>query len=196
MNFGGTQKPTMRLRNQAGFSFAEVLMAMAVSGVLMVGIVGTYRVQTRIFHVQEQVASLQQNLRAVLYQMEREIRMTGLDPTGGSGAGIIVASPETIEFTEDFDGDGIIDSNERIEYTLKDTDGDGRPDQLKRSGKIFAEDISGLQFMYFDRDGVAATGLSDIASVRVTVVATSSNNLRSLSQTSLIYCRNLGLNSG
>lgn len=177
----------------SGFSLAEVVMAMAVAGVLMVGIMGTYRVQIRNFHAQEEVAAIQQNLRATLFLMEREIRMAGLDPTGVAGARILAAGSHVFAFSEDVDGDGTIDSNERIAYTLKDTDGDGESDELKRNGKIVAENIIGMRFEYYDENGVTTTAAGDIRSVRVSLLAASPDRSRSLEQASLIFCRNLSL---
>ncbi|UCF72314.1 MAG: prepilin-type N-terminal cleavage/methylation domain-containing protein, partial [Deltaproteobacteria bacterium] len=65
------------LHNRKAFTLAELLVAMVVVGVVMAAIVSTYYSQQKSYVAQEQVAAMQQNLRAAMFYMEREIRMAG-----------------------------------------------------------------------------------------------------------------------
>jgi type IV pilus assembly protein PilW len=95
------------LRN--GFSLVELLVAMAIAGVVMAAVFKIYTTQQDSYVLQEQVAEMQQNRRAAKYVMTREIRMAGYDPTGLAGAGFISAGGNSIHFTMDITGeDGII----------------------------------------------------------------------------------------
>ena len=178
------------MRWNKGFTLVEILIAMAIASVVMAGIYSAYSSQQRSYIVQEQVAGMQQNLRASMDLMEREIRMAGYDPTGGAGAKIITADIAELQFRIDVNGDGDFtkpgsppgnDTNEQIRYALKldaDRDGiaDGSPCGLGRatwgSGLMpVAENIDALNFVYLDKDGNPTTTLEEIRSVQIVLVA-------------------------
>ena len=94
------------MRLNKGFTLVEILVAIAIAGVVMAGIYSAYSSQQRSYIVQEQVAGMQQNLRASMDLMEREIRMAGYDPTGCAGAKIITADIAELQFRIDVNGDG------------------------------------------------------------------------------------------
>jgi len=158
-----------------GFTLVELLVAMVLAGVVMAGIYSAYYSQQKSHLAQEQVAAMQQNLRAAMYFMERELRMAGHDPTGDANAGIQAGDADfnSVKFTLDLTGgesdgidndhDGAVDesdeaslsdgdcndSNEDISYSLSDSDGDGDND-LDRNGNLLAENIDALDFVYLD----------------------------------------------
>ncbi len=158
--------------NMRGFSIMELLVAMVIAGVVMAAIYYTYYSQQKSYVAQEQVAGMQQNLRAAMLYMEREIRMAGCDPTGFANAGITTATANSVSFTEDTRGaaegsdpDGDTDDpDEVITYSLAGTD-------LSRNGNLIAEEIDALDFVYLDRDGGVTASISQIRSVQITVVA-------------------------
>jgi type IV pilus assembly protein PilW len=156
-----------------GFTLVELLVAMAISALVMTAIYATFKNQQGTYILHELVASAQQNLRAGMLFMEREIRMAGCDPLGSAGAGINTANANSISFTLDYrnadafspsnvspsDGD-LDDPNENITYVLAtDTDDDnkinlyrtipGDPDPPPES-RIIAENIEALDFVYLD----------------------------------------------
>jgi type IV pilus assembly protein PilW len=136
-----------------GFTLLELVVAMAIVGIIMAGVYATYFSQQKSYLVQDQVAAMQQNLRAGMFYMEREIRMAGLDPTGTTDSGVITATANSVNFTMDFDGDGGIGADEDITYSLKDSNGDGTNDHLDRNNQIVAENIDALDFVYLDETG-------------------------------------------
>ncbi|MCD6266685.1 MAG: prepilin-type N-terminal cleavage/methylation domain-containing protein, partial [Deltaproteobacteria bacterium] len=68
-------------QNENGFTLVELLVAMAISVIVMASIGYVYYTQQKSYVAQEQISAMQQNLRAAMYYMEREIRMAGFDPT-------------------------------------------------------------------------------------------------------------------
>jgi len=65
-----------KTRNQ-GFTLLELLVAMVISLVVMGAIYGTFKSQEDSFVIQDQVTAMQQNLRAAMYTMSRDIQMAG-----------------------------------------------------------------------------------------------------------------------
>ena len=171
-------------KQNAGFTVVELLVAMALSGVVMASVYSSFSVQHRAYVAQEQIAAMQQNLRAALYLMEREVRMAGHDPAGASGTGIVTANASSIRVRSDVtdnagtgapDGD-TGDVGEDITYALFDADGDGDMDlgRMDASGggmQPFAENIDALNFVYLDENANVTTVTSQIRSVQIAVIA-------------------------
>jgi len=143
-----------RILKEQGFTIVELLVAMAVSLLALGAIYSTFQSQHKSYLMQEEVAAMQQNIRAAMYHIQREIRMAGCDPTGNAGAGIVTANADFISFTEDVwdgsdgsDPDGDIDDpNEDITYNLDDPDGDGVDDELDRNDQTVAQNLDALNF--------------------------------------------------
>ena len=55
-----------KFKENRGFSLIELLIAMAIVGIVMAAVYSTYYSQQRSYVIQEQVAAMQQNLRAGL----------------------------------------------------------------------------------------------------------------------------------
>jgi type IV pilus assembly protein PilW len=173
------------MRSEKGFTVVELLVAMAIIGVVMGGIYSAYYSQQRSYVVQEQVAEMQQNLRGAMYFMAKEIRMAGCNPTGAADAGVVTAEANTINFTMDLRGQDIDDppngtttnANENITYALADISpagGDGILDLARDTGggqMVVAENIDALDFVYLDGAGNITADLLQIRSVQVTLVA-------------------------
>jgi len=172
---------------ERGFTLIELLVVVALVGIVMAGIYSTYASQQKSYVTQDQVAAMQQNLRAAMYYMGREIRMAGCDPTGDANARILIAGPATLSFTLDItdnagtgdpDGD-TSDANENITYSLY-TPADGIQKLGRATGigggvnRPVAENIDALNFVYLDANGTITATLSDIRSVQVTIVARTS----------------------
>jgi type IV pilus assembly protein PilW len=172
------KKHILGFMNDKGFTLTELLVAMGLSAVVMASVGYVYYSQQKSYLVQENLAAAQQNIRAAMYFMEREIRMAGCDPIQSSPASITSAGPDAISFTSDLNGDGDTgDTNENITYSLDIVD-----NQIERGNQPIAENIDALDFVYLDGasppnplddDGMGnvTTSINQIRSVQVSVVA-------------------------
>jgi type IV pilus assembly protein PilW len=166
----------MSIRTTQGFSLIEMLIAMAVSSLLMAAVTSLFINQRRIYAVREQVAEMQQDVRAGMDFMVRELTMAGYDPTSNAGAGIVAAAPDTIRFTMDLDGDQVINAaNETVTYALYDADGDGDQDLCRDPGapgaldggpQLVAENVQTLAFVYTLADGTTTSTPGDPSQIR------------------------------
>ncbi len=177
--------------NKGGFTLIELLIAMAISTVVMTAIYSAYRSQLKSHITQQKVVEMQQNARASMFVMEREIKMSGYDPDRSQDTEITVADNNTITFTVsaisdgiDNDGDGDIDTADSdggevqtITYSLGGQD-------LQRNGAVVAENIQVLDFIYLDenRNLLGPTPLDTdnrdlIRSIQITLIARSGENV-------------------
>ena len=169
----------------------ELLVAMVISLVVMGAIYSTFQVQQQSYIHQERVAAVQQNLRAAMYYMTREIRMVGYDPTGSSNFGIVTAASDSINFTMDYlygnstlSDNGVIDSGEDITYSLSGTD------LVRNAGsgdRVIAENIDSLEFTYLDQD---SNGTNETVHIKV-VGQNQKDTAISRTLESNIKCRNI-----
>jgi type IV pilus assembly protein PilW len=176
-----------------GFTMVELLVAMAVALLALGAIYSTFLNQHKSYRIQEETAEMQQNLRAAMLYMEREIRMAGCDPAGTANAGIITAKATSIRFTEDVTGntpgsdpDGAADDpNEDITYSLIGTN------LVKNTGggnQMVAQNIDAIDFVYLDGSSspnvlnplggdVPAGNEDQIRSLEITIVARTNDPL-------------------
>ena len=162
-----------------GFTLLELMIAMAIFGVASAAIYATYQHQQDSYLIQEQIADMQQNLRAGMYFLSRGIKMAGYDPTEKAGAATHKANSAKkaeFKFAVDEDRNGAIKNAEIIRYALtKDKNGDGRADAFpcnlgREDGagglQPLAENVEALEFFYHLADGSTATDPVNPADVR------------------------------
>lgn len=65
--------------NKKGFTLIELMVAMAISTVVMGAIYSVYNAQTQSARTQQMVVEMHQNIRAALFLLEKDIRMAGFD---------------------------------------------------------------------------------------------------------------------
>lgn len=161
-----------------GFTLIEILIAMAIGSIVSAAIFVTYQSQQKSYVIQEDVAAMQQNLRAAMYLMEKEIRMAGFDPTNSKNFGITdiklrdidddldIAGNSSLDLTIDRDKDGALGAgDETVYYCIYDSpvaSPDGKQDLARREGprvggggrQLLAENIEALGLAYaFDDNG-------------------------------------------
>ena len=202
---------TMKGTHETGFTLIELLVAMVIAAIVMTSVYSVYYSQQKSYIVQEQVAAMHQNLRAAMTIMEREIRMAGCNPKGNpsSGAGMLTANSDVIRFKEDYrgqnpgdepDGFANVTQEEDISYYLlngslvRDTSPGVSHTSEEIEDMVIAENISSLNFTYWQGDGVsAATGLDDIRFVQIIVTATNEDGSKTETLQTRIHARNLGI---
>ena len=176
-----------------GFTLIELLITLAISGVLMTSTYAAFQAQQDSYLAQDQVAEMQQNIRAGLDIMVHELRMAGYDVnqngTKTGTAGITAANISDITFTSvadadgnDNDSDGNVDEAgelKTVQYRLYDAYGDGDNDLGRQAGAAVvgavAENIDALEFNYLDSSGVVTATLADIISVQISILARAGN---------------------
>ena len=189
--------------NHKGFSLIELMVAMAITSIVMAGIYMFYQSNLRSHITQQALVDMQQDMRAAMYMMTREIRVAGYDPSRSTAATFTIASIAEVQFQLDDNGDGDFDDgggndpNEQVRYVLSnDADGDGvadgTPCNLVRQEwadpvQVVALNIDALNIVYLDQDGtdlidpatgsVPADEIRDIRSVQITIVGRSGEQL-------------------
>lgn len=161
----GRLTSVLSIGKEEGFTLIELMVAAALSLVVMGGIYSVYQSQSKSYIVREQVTAMQQNLRAGMVVMTSDIRMAGyvypgVTLTGGVNAGILEANQNDIKFRLLKDKNNPPTSPydpEAIKYSLLDKDGDGDPDLVKEvddSGvtQLVAENIDALDFVYLNSE--------------------------------------------
>ncbi|MFZ5979355.1 MAG: hypothetical protein ACOYVF_01880 [Candidatus Zixiibacteriota bacterium] len=89
-----------KLRSNIGVSLLEVLVALAITGVITLAVFRAYVTQHKNYMAQDDISEIQQNARVVIDELSRHIRMAGNNMPQGLEP--IVASdtdPDTITLT-------------------------------------------------------------------------------------------------
>lgn len=146
----------MNFRTQKGFTLVELMIALLLSSLVLISLGVAFQSQQESYTAQEEVAEMQQELRAGLEIITREIRNAGHDmtPNKTAGAGFVVAGPFRVQFTMDITGAGgdpdgdLTDADEDVTYALSgDANADGQPDAPR----------------FIDVDGIANGGAVTLA---------------------------------
>ena len=196
----------------------ELLVVLAVSSIVLSLMYQVYRSQLKSHTTQQELVGMQQNLRAALYLIERDIRMAGHGPNGGvADPAITIARDDEIEFAMDVTGGSTLepsdgdtaDPGEQMTYR-HDVSGDLIRNANDGNGDqpiLPLEDIDSITFVYKDEDGTtldyAALAAdpaerSEIRSVEIILNASIGTNVmvnaHEMELRSEIKCWNLGLN--
>jgi len=161
-----------------GFTLIELMVALALTSIIMAGIMAAYISQLKSHVTQQTIVEMQQNLRSAMQHMEKEIRMAGYDdPNKASVASLTTVLANTFGFTMDLNDDGdVSDPNETVLYTLA-ANTSGIQCLMRNTGggnQPIAENIEALNFVYLDRFRVPTNVAIDVRSVQITIVAKSS----------------------
>lgn len=183
-----------------GFTLVELLVAMVIATIVLAAIYGSYLVQQNHYLAQSQVTEMQQNIRAAMDLISRDIRMAGYDSTGKAGAKFVKIEKDLIYFTADLDENkSLSQKGEHIAYDLYTANGvstlgraindpAGTTDKtsitVTASGGHFEADaaapaghqpvaqvIEALQFVYYDNNGDVTSNPDKVRSVEVSMLA-------------------------
>ncbi|BCS97147.1 hypothetical protein DSLASN_27790 [Desulfoluna limicola] len=175
---------TRTLDDDRGLTLVELIVALALATMVSLALVSTFTSYSRTRTVQENVIAMQQNLRAALYLMGRDLRMAGYrgpDPTSAPAAGFITANATTLSFS-------MVDETTNALTTVS-YQYDGTSDTLRRSdgtmtNELVAENIDGVEYYYTLSDGsqsTTPTPLGNIRSVQIAILARTDRNDRDFS---------------
>lgn len=158
---------------QDGFTLVELLVALALSSIVIAAIYKASATQQRMYIAQDQVAEMQQEARAALDMIVHSVRLAGFDPASsglfpfqipGSDDGRCITR-DGIAFYADDNGNGTIDNSdsEQLGFRLN-VDGSGEdlaePDNVLRKFSLgavtwqpVAENVEAIGFAYaYDAD--------------------------------------------
>jgi type IV pilus assembly protein PilW len=182
-----------------GFTIVELLIAMAITGIVSAAIYTAFQSQQQSYLSQDQIVEMQQNLRAAMDIMVREIRMAGYDPYGNSDAGITSATGNKFGFKfvaddDSYDNDDDETTDEMgelktLEYDLYDAYSDGDNDIGRKVGekkRAAAENIEEIEFYYTLADSTKTTTPADpsqIRSLQITILARTGDPVRGFTDT-------------
>ncbi len=119
--------------NSGGHTIVELVIAMALAAILITAIYQIHAIRQKSYGQQQLAVEMQQNIRAAISLMKREIRMAGYDPAANdgldsdgdtvidnveesAGTGIHIAGRSMIQISFDNDADRNIAPGERITY--------------------------------------------------------------------------------
>jgi type IV pilus assembly protein PilW len=143
---------------------------------------------------------MQQNLRAGLYLMTKEIRSAGFDPNRTANAGFVtdftpddVFNPDInyaidkniIAFTIDNDGNGSIQSTldtERIAYRLNNNELQ-RYSAARNQWETVVNNIDALDFVYLDRNGAITANPANIRAIEISLLVKTGKKDKTYSNT-------------
>jgi type IV pilus assembly protein PilW len=187
--------PRDRRQKQQGFTLTELLVVMAMVGIVMAAVYSTYKSQQDSYVVQEQVVEMQQNLRAALFLLAKDLRAAGFNPTKNPNIeGFLTEIPDdnptpetstsatSLAITADLDMDGYIDTDDHTEQLAYRFNSASLTLEkfMYASGtwnwQTVADNIEGVNFVYLDGDGnpidpATDTNLPLIRSVQLTILA-------------------------
>ncbi len=164
-------RPARERSNRRGFSLVELMISLAIFGVIM-GVVFGFLVGARNSYsdTRERV-QYQQSMRAVMSLMTREVRSTGCDPSSVGFESFGIATTASMQCSMDLNGDGdVTDSgpDESITYTYNAVSGE----LVRFDGALAMTILRGLNsltFTYFDANGTVLGAVPLNALDRATV---------------------------
>jgi type IV pilus assembly protein PilW len=165
---------------------------MVLAGVAMSAIYAAYLTQQRAYKTTQDVTAVQQNLRAGMYFLEKDLRMAGYDPLDSGAFGFTNVLEDSFKFTWDQDEDGVLSgSSEYITYKFETPETTLERDSGDGSFNDIAAEVTDVTFTYLTASGVTTTTPGLVRAVRVSMTAERGDHARTLQ--SLIWCRNAGL---
>jgi len=169
----------LQIQRNDGFTLIEMMVSMGIGMVILAAVTTTFMSQTKIYSAQEQVNEMEQNARAALDVITRELKMAGYKPNTGAVTGL-TASGVNLDSTNliieaDLNGDNSIDGSggslERITYAYN----SGNKQITRRLGSgtsdVFADNVTAFNFTYLKADGTTATLASQIRQVKIDITA-------------------------
>ncbi len=139
---------------QAGYTLVELMVAVALTGIVTTSIYKGYVSFSTAYDVQDQVVEVQQNAQVAMRRMVREIRMAGYDPTDSGTVGISALSDGSQIVFSRYDDGAAVNTITTYELSSPYTDSNGvLTTDLEHDGNSIIQNVDALDFVYKDADG-------------------------------------------
>jgi len=170
------------LRNNHGLTLIEMLIALVISSILMAASYRVFIGGQKVYMVQDQVADMQQNARAALDRMTREVRMAGyrqdiLASLGNVGGFTRIITPvnNADNIGNNDDQITLIIADKAITYGLQWDATVPEMPVLVRSengvSEVMADNIEDLQISYILRNGTVSDSPGNPDNIRLVKVS-------------------------
>lgn len=154
-------------RLASGFSLPELLVSLAILGLVLASIFGLLHGGVRAYGSGAARVEAQQAARVALERMVKELREAGYDPSGAGIAPILTAAPDRVTFQRDTNRNGVVDAtSERVTFLVRAGESVLRRDAGAGAQPI-VQGVRRLTLTYFDRAGGATTDPVRVASIRI-----------------------------
>jgi len=176
----------------AGFTLVELLIVLAIFGLVMGMIFSTLAESQNISAIAREEGEMNQNLQDVLSLMTGEMRYAGFPPASYYdqsylqnpsspqnlvAQGLVQASAGSLKFQADINGDKTVDyvhyyvSGSSPPYSLHRFAGGMNPDGSLPGGSAqkLSEQVETFQFRYCDRDGNETASLPNISTIEISI---------------------------
>jgi len=165
--------------HQRGVTLVELLVTLALSLTTLAAIYSIYLVQVSQQLIHEDQVAMQQNVRAALDMMGRELRMAGYDPGGfyrdGTPSYDVSGIPfdsTALHIQADLNGNGrLTDPNEMIEYSFDESSRTLRRKVGNGGRQPVSENIESFNVHYLDTAGRRTTDTASIRAVAIKLTA-------------------------
>lgn len=164
----------------------ELMIAISIVGVILVALSATFERSGRLYTTQNVSAALQEEVRASVEIMAREIRMAGYDPFKTGDFEIKTADATHLLFTLDLNEDGSVNNSsfpncERLSFRYSNAnealqiicgEGTGAQDVQTLIGGLNTDTrVTGMNFVFMDNQNNSTSFIEDIRGVVITLTA-------------------------
>jgi len=173
--------------DQRGFTLAELLVAIAVVGLIMTGLLTFMMTGNQTYLTGSNQIEAQQAARVALERMAREIRGAGYNPKGAVCEPPLTNCPivgdpvpgtltaTTLVVQNDTNANGTFAATERILYTLNGNNLQRRDYAVDATPQTIVGGIQALTFTYLDENGNLAKKPKDVRSVQISLTTQPEN---------------------
>ncbi len=164
----------------------ELIIAISIVGIILIALSATFERSGRLYTTQNVSAALQEEVRAAVEIMAREIRMAAYDPFKTGDFEIMTADATHLMFTLDLNEDGVVNTtgfpncerlsfrysnaNEALQIICGESTG-GQDVQTLIGGLNTDTRVTAMDFDYMDNQNNSTSFIQDIRGVVITLTA-------------------------
>jgi prepilin-type N-terminal cleavage/methylation domain-containing protein len=184
-----------------GFTLVELLVTIVIAALLLTAVTQLFITSNRVYTVQEQVLRIQQEVRASINAIARDIRMAGYNPKNtANDAGFTVANATNMRVQYDYNENGTCDIDKEYQYNVSNNNLEVRRD-AGGGYQTFVNNVDSMNFQYTLANGTTTynpANTEKIRQVRINICGKISGGYGNTYDNSycfnnVITCRNMGM---